>query len=70
MIIKRRSIFMDKEIKGIVNLILAVIGLAMGVAVIVLSIVDSEIVINNLVRMLGIAVASLGLFAINNLPKK
>jgi len=60
---------MKKELKGIINLILATVALAMGVAVIVLSIVNKDLSINDLVRMLGIAVASLGLFALNNLPK-
>jgi hypothetical protein len=59
----------NKEIRGIINLILAVIGLAMGIAVVVLSIINPDITIDNLVRLLGIAVASLGLFALNNLPK-
>jgi hypothetical protein len=59
----------NKEIRGIINLILAVIGFAMGVAVVVLSIINPDITIDNLVRLLGIAAASLGLFALNNLPK-
>jgi len=60
---------MNKEVKGIINLILAAIGLAMGVAVIVLSIINTEIKTVELLRLLGIAVASLGLLALNNLPK-
>ena len=60
---------MNKEVKGIINLILAAIGLAMGVAVIVLSIVNTEINTVELLRLLGIATASLGLLALNNLPK-
>jgi len=60
---------MNKEVKGIINLILAAIGLAMGVAVIVLSIVNTEINTVELLRLLGIAAVSLGLLALNNLPK-
>ena len=60
---------MKKELKGIINLILAAVALAIGVAVIVLSIVNKDLSINDLVRMLGIAVASLGFLALNNLPK-
>jgi len=58
---------MNKEIKGIIKLILAAIGLAMGVAVIVLSIINKDIKTIDLIRMLGIAAASLGLLALNNL---
>jgi len=58
-----------KELKSIINLILAAVGLAMGIAVIVISIVNPDITMNDLVIMLGIATASLGLFALNNLPK-
>ena len=60
---------MNKEIKGIINLILAVIGLAMGIAVVVISIINSDIETLNLIRMLGIAAVSLGLLALNNLQK-
>ena len=60
---------MNKEIKGIINLILAAVGLAMGVAITVLSIVDSDVSVSSLIRLLGIAVISLGLFALNNISK-
>ena len=60
---------MNKEVKSIIDLILAAVGLAIGVAVIVFSIIDSDVSINNQIRMLGIAVFALGLFAINNIPK-
>ena len=60
---------MNKEVKSIINLILAAIGLAMGVAVIVLSIINTEIETVELLRLLGIAAASLGLLALNTLPK-
>ena len=60
---------MNKEIKGIINLILATTGLAMGIAVVVMSIINSDIATINLIRMLGIAAASLGLLALNNLKK-
>ena len=60
---------MNKEIKNIINLILAAIGLAMGVSVIVLSIINTEIETVDLFRLLGFAAASLGLLALNTLPK-
>ena len=60
---------MNRELKGIINLIFAAIGLAMGVAVVVFSIINPDITANDLIRMLGIAAVSLGLFALNNLPK-
>ena len=66
---KQEDFIMKKELKGIINLIFAAVALAMGVAVIVLSIVNKDLSVNDFVRMLGIAVASLGLFALNNLPK-
>jgi len=59
---------MKTDIKGIINLILAALSLAMGVAVIVLSIVDNEVTTKSLIMMLGIAAASLGLLALNKLP--
>jgi len=60
---------MNKEVKNIINLILAAIGLAMGVAVVILSIIETDTAQKDLIMMLGIAVFSLGLFAINNMPK-
>lgn len=60
---------MNKSVKGTINTILAAVGLAMGVAVVVLSIINTDISVIDLVRMLGIAAVSLGLFALNNLPK-
>jgi len=61
---------MKKELTGIINLILAAVALAMGVAVTVLSIISSDVSTNDLIRMLGIAVVSLGFFALNNLQCK
>ena len=55
-----------KSLKGMINLILAVVAMAMGIAVTVLSIINPDIAVLNLVRMLGIAAASLGLLALNN----
>ena len=61
---------MKNEAKNIINLILVAVGLAMGVAVIVLTIIDTEIKTIELIRLLGISVASFGLLALNNLQKK
>jgi len=53
------------KVKQIINLILAAIGLAMGVAVVVLTVISSELNTDNLVRMLGIAAVSFGILALN-----
>jgi len=60
---------MSKEIKHIINLILAAIALAIGVAVVVLSILDEGVTTNEMIKMLGIAVFSLALLALNNISK-
>ena len=56
---------MNKQTKHIINLVLAAIALAMGVAVIVLSIIKEDVATNNFITMLGIAVVALGILAIN-----
>ena len=61
---------MDKEVKRIINLILAAIALAIGVAVVVLSILDNGVATNEMIKLLGIAVFSLSVLAINNISKK
>ena len=61
---------MGKQIKRIVNLILAAIGLAMGVAVIVMCAINAEITTNELVKLLAIGVTSLGIFALSNIHKE
>jgi len=57
---------MGKQVKDIINLILAAVALAMGVAVIVMSSITTDITTIDLIRMLGIAAASLGILALNN----
>jgi acyl-CoA reductase-like NAD-dependent aldehyde dehydrogenase len=57
---------MGKQVKDIVNLIFAAVALAMGVAVIVLSSITTDITTIDLIRMLGIAAVSLGILALNN----
>ena len=57
---------MGKQVKGIVNLIFAAVALAMGVAVIVMSSITTDITTIDLIRMLGIAAVSLGILALNN----
>jgi len=60
---------MGKQVKHIVNLILAAIGLAMGVAVIVMTVINADMSTNDLIKLLAIAVASLGILALNNIRK-
>ena len=61
---------MGKQVKRIVNLALAAIGLAMGIAVIVMTVINADVSTNDLVKMLAIAVASLGILALNNIHKE
>jgi hypothetical protein len=58
---------MSGKIKNTINTIFAAVGLAMGVAVIVITIVDTDIAIIEIVRLLGIASVSFGILALNNL---
>ena len=60
---------MNKEVKRIINLIFAAIALAIGVAVVVLSMLDEGVALNEMIKLLGIAVFSLGILAINNISK-
>ena len=57
---------MGKQVKDIVNLVLAAVALAMGVAVVVMSIINADVAIIDLIRMLGFAAVSLGILALNN----
>jgi len=60
---------MGKEVKHTVNVVLAAVGLAMGVAAIVIPIVNAEVTMDGIVRMLAIATVSLGLLALNSISK-
>jgi len=60
---------MRKEVKNIVNTVLAAVGLAMGVGAIAIPIINAEAATDGIVRMLSIAVASLGLLALNGISK-
>ena len=60
---------MSKNVKHIISLIFAAIALAMGVAVVVLSILDEGVTTNEMIKLLGIAVFCLGILAINNVSK-
>jgi hypothetical protein len=51
-------------------LALAAIGLAMGIAVVVMTAINADVSTNDLIKLLAIAVASLGILALNNIPKK
>ena len=61
---------MNKKVKHIINVVLAAVALAMGVAVIVLPIVDDNVTTNDLVKMLGLAIVALGLLALNKEEEK
>lgn len=56
---------MKKEIKDIINVIMAAIPLAMGVAIIVLSAINADVSTSDQIKMLAFAVIALGIFALN-----
>ena len=60
---------MGKEAKHIVNLVLAAVGLAMGVAVAVLNAIDAEVTTKDMIELLAIGVFALGFLAVNNISK-
>ena len=60
---------MGKQVKEIINLVLAAVALAMGVAVIVLIAINADVTAIDLIRMLGFAAVSLGILALNNTKK-
>jgi len=57
------------KVKQIVNLVLAAVSLAMGIAVIVMTTINAGIAPNDLFKLLGIAVAALGVLALNSVQK-
>jgi len=61
---------MGKQVKHIINLVLAAVGLAMGIAVIVMTAIGADVSTNDLIKMLAIAIASLGILALNNIHKE
>ena len=61
---------MGKQVKQMVNVVLSPIGLAMGVAVIVMSAINADIATIDLIRMLGFTAVSLGILALNNIHKE
>jgi len=61
---------MGKQVKHIVNLALAAIGLAMGVAVVVMTAVNADVSTNDFIKILAIGVTSLGILALNNIQRK
>jgi len=54
----------------LVNLVLAAVSLAMGVAVVVMTAINADVATNDLVKMLAIAVVALGILALNNVRKE
>lgn len=63
-----REDHMSIQVKRLLNLILAGIALAMGVAVIVQSLLRTGSNAHNSISMLSIAITALALLAIGNLP--
>jgi hypothetical protein len=61
---------MGKQVNHIVNLILAAVSLAMGVAVIVMTAINADVTTDDLIKLLAIAVVSLGILALNNVYKE
>ena len=61
---------MKKQLKQTINVVLASVALAMGVAVIVLSILDENVTTNDLVKMLAIAIIALSIFTLNKVEEK
>ena len=61
---------MSKQTRQTVNVILAAVALAMGVAVVVLPIVDQNVATKSLIDMLGIAVVALGVLTLNKITEK
>jgi len=60
---------MNKQVNRMVNLVLAAVGLAMGVAVVVMTTIDADVTTNGLIKLLAIAAASLGILALKNVNK-
>ena len=60
---------MGKQIKHIVNVILAAISLAMGVAVVVMTTINADVATNDLIRLLAIGIVPLGILALHNIPE-
>jgi len=60
---------MNKQVNRMVNLVLAAVSLAMGVAVVVMTTIDADVTTNGLIKLLAIAAASLGILALNNVNK-
>jgi len=61
---------MGKQVKHIVNLALAAIGMAMGVAVVVMTAINADVSTNDLIKLMAIGLASLGVFALSNIHKE
>jgi len=57
---------MKKKVRQTINGVLAAVGMAMGIAVIVLTTIGADVSTLDILRMLGIAAASLGILALNN----
>jgi len=56
--------------KNIINVVLVATALAMGIAVTVLSIISESVATNDLIKMLGIAIVSLGLFTLRKVSEE
>jgi hypothetical protein len=61
---------MSGKVKNIINTVLAAVGLGMGVAVLVITIVSTDISIIDIIKLLAVSSVSYGLFILNNIPKE
>ena len=56
---------MNKKVKHTFNVVLASVALAMGIAVVVLSMLDEYVTTRDLIIMLAIAIVALGRLTLN-----
>ena len=56
---------MNKKVKHSINVILAIIAFAMGVAVIYMAIFGANVETTTKINLLGIAIVALGILALN-----
>jgi hypothetical protein len=61
---------MSKKVEHIVNVVLAAVGLAMGVAVVVMTTISADVSTNDLIRLLAIGIVPLGIIALRNNQKE
>jgi len=60
---------MNNKVKHSINVIMATVAFAMGVAVIAMSVLDADVEATTKINLLGIAVVALGFLALNKEEK-